>query len=232
MCGRYALITSTPEIARILGANGELDPIGPRYNVAPTQEMPVLRTTPAGTVELTAMRWGLVPFWAKDLKIGSRMINARSETVAEKPSFRAAFKQRRCLVPADGYFEWRKRADGAKQPYYVTRSDGQSLFFAGLWERWRNPDTQIDLHSYTILTTPANTRLSAVHHRMPVMVDLPNAHGWIRGSTAPADTLFDLLASYIVSTDAVNFDIRPVSTTVNSPRNDDDRCIEAIAEGM
>lgn len=229
MCGRYALLTSTPEIARILGLDGEWETLVPRYNVAPTQQMPVARAAKDGTIELLPMRWGLVPFWAKDTKIGNKLINARSETAAEKPSFRAALRQRRCLIPADGYFEWCKQASGDKQPYYIRSSQNSPLFFAGLWEQWRNSEDATVLLSYTILTTAAGASLEAYHHRMPVMIETGQREPWLRLPPENKRDIDALLAQQIDHSQGLEFLVNPVSKAVNSPRNDDERCIQATA---
>ena len=229
MCGRYALLTSTPEIARILGLDGEWETISPRYNVAPTQLMPVARVNQAGEIELTTMRWGLVPFWAKDLKIGHKMINARSETAAEKPSFRAALRQRRCLIPVDGYYEWRRREDGQKQPYYIQAEDGRTAFMAGLWESWRNRETDETVLSYSILTAAAGPALEAVHHRMPVFIQPQEREAWLRLPADQDQAISALLQQQVAAGQRNEFSIAPVSTAVNNPRNDDERCVQAIA---
>ncbi len=191
----------------------------PRYNIAPSQEAPVVRADAAGGRVLAPMRWGLIPSWAKEAKIGYRMINARAETVAEKPAFRSALRHRRCLVPADGFYEWRKLGT-VKQPYRITRADGAPFAFAGLWERWRAPDGGL-IDSFTIITTAANELLRPIHDRMPVILD-PADHGpWLdTDGVAPAEAARRLVACADAKLAAV-----AVSTRVNSPKNDDPACI-------
>jgi putative SOS response-associated peptidase YedK len=182
MCGRFALATEK-HILEILYQLEIREDLQLRYNIAPSQNILACRLSPQhGRRELAALKWGLVPFWAEDETIGSRMINARSETVAEKPSFRDAFKKRRLLIPVSGFYEWKKE-DGAKQPFYISRKDGQPFSLAGLWERWdkgTNP-----LESCTILTTEPNLLLAPLHNRMPVVVPLKTTnYGSIRKPTA------------------------------------------------
>ena len=228
MCGRYALLTSTPEIAGILGLEDNPETTSPRYNVAPTQKMPIARISSGGRGELVTMRWGLIPSWAKDLKIGNKLINARSETAASKPSFRAAVRRRRCLVPIDGYFEWRRQPNGPKQPFFIAPEDGTTAFLAGLWESWHNQATGELVLSYAILTAPAGTSLAPIHHRMPVVIHANSRDAWLRLPPAEGSEITRLLAQEIARSQTLQFSIRPVSSTVNSPRNDDPRCIQAI----
>lgn len=229
MCGRYALLTSTPEIARILGVAGAEAVVDPRYNVAPTQKMPVARINAGGEAELVTMRWGLVPAWAKDVKIGNKLINARAETAAEKPSFRAAMRRRRCLVPIDGYYEWRRQPDGRKQPYFISPKKGETAFLAGLWESWHDRTMDELVTSYTILTAPAGPPVASIHHRMPVVVQPSERDAWLRLPPEQNRALAELLDQQIAQSQTLAFSICPVSTAVNSPRNDDPRCIQAIA---
>lgn len=171
MCGRYTLKTNLSELMQIFQAeaDNELD-LAPRHNIAPTETVPVVRADPTDKRrELVMLRWGLIPFWAKDPKIGNRMINARAETIAEKPSFRQAFQSRRCLIPADGFYEW-KKVDRQKIPYLIDRPNHQPFAFAGLWEHWQK-DGQ-DISSCTIITTTPNSLMAELHDRMPVI--LPN----------------------------------------------------------
>ncbi len=180
MCGRYVL-TSAPETLKRLFKFIELPNFAPRYNIAPTQEAPVVRQRrdPPGERTLQALRWGLIPAWAEDPKAGPPLINARAETVAEKPAFRGAFRRRRCLVPADGYYQWRE-GDASKQPYLVTRRDGAPFALAGIWERWGpRDDPAAAIDSFTIVTTAANDFLAPFHHRMPVVLGEESFAGWL-----------------------------------------------------
>ena len=184
MCGRYASARKRIELLEEFGAqsDGVDEPLAPDYNVAPTK--PVYAVLTREERQLRIVRWGLVPFWAKDVKIGSRMINARAETVSEKPAFRRAFAQRRCLLPADGYYEWQASESGPKQPIYISRSDGNSLAFAGLYELWRDPAVERDdpdawLWTTTIITTSAPDELGHIHDRMPMIIDPAGWSDWL-----------------------------------------------------
>ncbi len=190
--------------------------LSPRYNIAPSQQAPVVRADAAGGRTLGLLRWGLIPSWAKEAKIGYRMINARAETVAEKPAFRSAFRHRRCLVPADGFYEWRKQGT-VKQPTRITRADGAPFAFAGLWERWRAPDGAL-IDSFTIITTAANELLRPIHERMPVILDPADFGPWLEAGGV------ERLVPY---TDA-KLEAVPVSTRVNSPKHDDPACIAPL----
>jgi putative SOS response-associated peptidase YedK len=201
----------------------------PRYNVAPTQEAIVLANDqPAGSQEtsvyLTSMRWGLIPSWAKDASIGARLINARGETLSEKPSFRSAFKNRRCIVPASGFYEW-KAEGGAKTPYYIQRRDSKPLLFAGLWESWRQTGLN-ELRSFTIVTTDSNADLAPIHNRMPVIFDNVAALCWLDQGSAAGD-----LQALLVPPPNGELESHVVSRYVNSVTNDGPQCIEAVGTG-
>jgi len=211
MCGRFTLRTPTPVLIEQFGL-GEIPELPPRYNIAPTQSVAAVRHNAAADRELVPLRWGLIPRWAKDPAVGNRMINARSETVAEKPSFRSAFRRRRCLIPADGFYEWRK-IGGRKQPYYIHMADQQPFAFAGLWEHWESGAEQIE--SCTILTTEANALMSGLHDRMPVILAPGDFDTWLNCEQRDWQHLTPLLASY--PSDQMHY--HPVSTVVNSPRN-------------
>ncbi len=222
MCGRYSLTSPVESVVQLFALDARPN-LPPRYNIAPTQEVAVLLTE-GGARSLRLMRWGLVPAWAKNVSFGVKMINARAETVAERPSFRSAFKRRRCLIPADGFYEWQARGKGPKQPYRITQFDGLPFAFAGLWEAWQEPDGD-ELLSCTIITTEANRLLREIHPRMPVILDSADYDNWLNfDSTVPAQSLLkpapdDWLMAY------------PVSTRINNVRNDDAACIEPIALG-
>jgi putative SOS response-associated peptidase YedK len=221
MCGRYELHTQPAALALAFGV--PFPPhMRPRYNIAPMQDVPVIRRTPAGERELVDVRWGLVPRWAKDPAIGNRMINARSETLADKPSFRTALKKHRCLIPADGFYEWKQTASGAKQPIHIGMKDQSPFAFAGLLERWLSPAGEV-LDTCTIITTQSNALLSPLHDRMPVIVAPVAFDRWL--DVANEDTA-SLFAPY--PADAMTY--YPVSTRVNSVRNDDAKLIVRVDE--
>lgn len=227
MCGRMVLTRSVAEIAETFGA---LDPglvLEPRYNVAPSLEIPAVRAG-EGARAVSLLRWGLVPGWAKDASIGNRLINARSETAAEKPSFRAAVRKRRCLVPIDGFYEWAKPLEkGApKTPHYFSASDGGLLAIAGLWESWTHRETGEVIETCTLLTTEANAVVRPVHHRMPVLLDRRDFEPWLD------PTLQDVarVVALLVPSPPDRLQAVVVSDHVNSPRNDDPSCIAPVAE--
>lgn len=226
MCGRFTLITPAEALAEQFQLF-EIPSLAPRYNIAPTQPVAAVRRVPGdGQRELVLLRWGLVPFWAKDPGIGARMINARSETVAEKPAFRAAFRRRRCLVPADGFYEWR-RLERGKQPFYVRLRDERPFAFAGLWERWEGPDeTAID--SCTLLTTEPNDLIRPVHSRMPVILSPKDYDLWLDPGVQKAELLQPLLRPY----PSEGMLAYPISTWVNKPKNDSPRCIEPLTQSQ
>ncbi len=202
-----------------------LEEYRPRYNVAPTQEAPVLIRGEDG-LRLGPLRWGLVPHWADDPAIGSRMINARSETAASKPAFREAFRRRRCLVPTDGFYEWRPGEGGRKTPYWIHLPEGGVFTFAGLWERWR-PSGGPPLHTFTILTTEASADLRPYHPRMPVVVPAGRRGAWLDPSAGTAE-LDPLLGSPPEGT----FRAREVSTLVNSPAHESPECVRPVDDPM
>lgn len=222
MCGRFTQAYSWAEVHAFLRLLGLPQNLRPRYNIAPTQEAGVVRLGAEGHT-LDALRWGLVPAWAKDLAIGSKLINARGETVAEKPSFRAAFRARRCIVPTDGFYEWRGTA-GRKQPCRIVGADRKPFAFAGLWESWpHGPYGPIE--SFTIITTQANARLRPIHARMPVILDPADFDAWLDPALSANDALSLLRPAPDEAVDAY-----PVSTRVNNVRNDDEACIEPASE--
>jgi putative SOS response-associated peptidase YedK len=221
MCGRFALKTPPRTIQEHFQLPETVD-LSPRYNIAPSQEIAAVRLLPEkGIRQLDMLHWGLIPHWARDMKIGYRMINARAETLAQKPSFRAAFKKRRCLIIADGFYEW-KHAGKAKQPFYVHLKNGAVFAFAGLWESWHSPDGST-LESCTIITTSANELISEIHDRMPVILPPSQYGSWLQVST-PEQSLQQLFAPY----PAEAMEAYRVSAEVNSPRNDTPACIKAI----
>jgi putative SOS response-associated peptidase YedK len=181
MCGRYVLNSPMEAIAAQFQAEAEAD-FQPRYNLAPTAVVPVVVVTRAGRV-ITLHRWGLVPSWAKDPAMGARLANARAETVADKPSFRAPFKRGRCIIPADGFYEWQARPGGPKQPFCIRAADGSILAFAGLRDQWEGPDGALD--TCTIITTTANGVMAPIHDRMPVLLAPADQAAWLDPGTAP-----------------------------------------------
>jgi len=219
MCGRFAFYSPAEATAALFGAAGSLD-IGPRYNIAPTQDIAAIRDAGGEGRELVALRWGLVPFWAKDPAIGNRMINARAETVAEKPAFRAAYRRRRCLVLADGFYEWHREGT-VKIPYFISLASGAPFAFAGLWEHWRNEATDESLQTATLVTTQANDFLARLHHRMPVILDRDRADRWLAGDD-------ELVAT--AAADCPRLRAWPVDRRVNNARNEGDELIEPDGE--
>jgi putative SOS response-associated peptidase YedK len=218
MCGRY-MLTSPVEALRQLFLFEERPNLMPRYNVAPTQDVPIVRLSRNGTErELIMARWGLVPFWADDLKIGNRLINARRESVHTMRPFREAYNRRRCLVPADGFFEWRKEGK-ARQPLLIRRKDQAPFAFAGLWERWKDPSEGTVVRSCTIITCPANELVALIHDRMPVIL-APDDHArWLDPAATDARSL-------LAPCPAAWLESFPVNPWVNDPRHDDATCIQ------
>lgn len=221
MCGRFAFYSPSEATAALFGVTTS-QPVKPRYNIAPTQFIASIRHDEDAQSELVMLRWGLVPFWAKDPAIGNRMINARAETVAEKPSFRNAYRKRRCLILADGFYEWRKEGD-KKTPYLISLADGAPFAFAGLWEHWQSKETEEVIQSAAIITTAANDLLSQIHHRMPVVLQPDNATRWLGGD-------MELLTE--VSANSPDFRAWPVSREVNNARNENDGLIEPAGDAI
>ncbi len=249
MCGRFTLTDPEQDLA-IQFNLPEIPDMKPRYNIAPTQPVAAIRVVPPaegdtwsfeedasfGTDhmvrELALLHWGLIPFWAKDPKVGARMINARSETVAEKPAFRAAFRRRRCLIVADGFYEWQQVEQG-KQPFYIRLHNGRPFAFAGLWEYWSGADNPSDpsgkgtiIESCTLLTTEPNDLLRPLHNRMPVILHPRDYDLWLDPRVQDTEQLQSLLRAYPPE----EMEAFPVSHLVNRPGNDDPRCIEPLAE--
>jgi putative SOS response-associated peptidase YedK len=220
MCGRFTLRTPPGRLVEEFGLASEPD-FAPRYNIAPTQPVAAVRLK-GGQRELAMLNWGLVPFWAKDARIGNRNINARSETAAQKPMFREAFRSRRCLIPADGFYEWRKIGPKRKQPYFIHAANGRPFAFAGLWERWNAGGEPLE--SCTILTTDANGLLAPLHDRMPVILPPDKYEVWL-DPDVQQKALQPLLTPLPV--DALT--LHAVSTEVNRPANDSPRCIEPVS---
>jgi putative SOS response-associated peptidase YedK len=224
MCGRFTLFASGEELAERFGLNGT-PAIEPRYNIAPTQAVAVVRATSAGR-ELALLRWGLIPSWSTDPAIGNKLINARAETAPGKPSFRAAFKQRRCLVPCSGFYEWQKVDSRHKQPFFIRPRGGGLFAFAGLWERWNGPEGET-IESCSILTTEANGLMRPLHDRMPVILD-PNADALWLDPRSPVNTLLALLVPY----PAEMMETRPVGPWVSNPRHEGERCLDLASQDV
>src|SRR5262245_14752205 len=217
MCGRYVLVSPGEVIAEYFRLS-ELPVYLPRYNIPPTQHALVVREPPPGGGEAVLLRWGLIPAWAKDPAVGSRMINARAEGLADKPAFRDAFRRRRCLVSADGFYQWSPAAGGPKQPYFVRFVSGAPLALAGLWEEWRGPGGDA-IATFTIVTTAANEALQTIHDRMPVLVALADHEEWLSSPNPSA-----LLAPWA----GEPFELRPVSLRVNNVQNDAPELLERV----
>jgi putative SOS response-associated peptidase YedK len=220
MCGRYELHTHPAAIALAFGLSSP-PALAPRYNIAPMQPVPIVRQNSAGERVLSEMRWGLVPRWAKDPSIGAKLINARGEGIADKPAFRAAFQWHRCLLPADGFYEWRA-VKGGKRPYLVASKTGVPLALGGLYERWLAPDGQV-LDTCTIVTTDANDLLRNVHDRMPLIIAPEDYARWLDRSTS---AVTDLIAPF--PSDALR--VYPISSRVNAVKNDDASLLQPVEE--
>jgi putative SOS response-associated peptidase YedK len=212
VCGRFTLRTPAEQLAWLFSCDIPTD-LAPTYNAAPTQAVAAVRSE-AGSPQFARLRWGLIPAWAKDRSIGNRMINARAETVAEKPAFRAAFRARRCLILADGYFEWQK-VGKAKQPYYIRRHDEAPFAMAGLWESWNDPQTAETVQSCTIITTEANQTTRPIHDRMPAIVSDRDRQTWLDPQQKTPSVLLPLLRPF----DPASMVAYPVDRWVNNPRH-------------
>jgi putative SOS response-associated peptidase YedK len=225
MCGRYNLITDAEalvdffEIEQTLFDVSELQP---RYNIAPSQDVPIVRDTGNGR-ELAMARWGLVPHWSKEEKPKYSTINARAETVAEKPTYREAFRRKRCLIPATGFYEWKREGD-QKTPHHIRLPEGGLFAFTGLWDHWDKEGTGFD--SCSIIVTSANTTMQPIHDRMPVILNPAQYNTWLAADHFNRAQLESLLVPYTGELKAY-----PVSRLVNSPKNDDSRCIEHTGRG-
>ena len=223
MCGRFTLRTPVSRVAEEFALLDAPPPLEPRYNIAPTQPVAVVRHA-ASPRELVFLRWGLVPSWAQDPAIGNRLINARAETAAAKPAFRAAMRRRRCLVVADGFYEWQR--DGRrKQPYFIHMRDDRPFGFAGLWESWEGADHSA-LETLPILTTEANDLMRPIHDRMPVIIAPADYARWLDPAVEQPEQLASLPGPY----GGDRLEAYPVGTRVNSPTHEDPRCIEPAGD--
>lgn len=218
MCGRYTLSAPPAKLAEWFDLEEPPPQLSPRYNIAPTQWVAAIPNEPPRAIH--RFRWGLVPSWAKDASIGNRMINARAETVAEKPAFRTAFKRRRCLIATDGFYEWRREPDGSKTPLHIHRPDHAPFAFAGLWEEWISPDAS-PIRTCTIITTTPNAVMAPIHDRMPVILPPERYALWLTPGEMKKDALVPLLVpcpdDWLTATE--------VQKLVNNPRNDGPECI-------
>jgi putative SOS response-associated peptidase YedK len=223
MCGRYRLSRRKRLVEEYFDSVSGEEDWSPRFNIAPTQPIPVIRQNPKNPVrELSLVRWGLIPSWAKDSSIAAKMINARSETAGTKPAFRDALKFRRCMIPADAFYEW-KNTGSTKQPYCFEVNDGELFAFAGLWDRWKNP-SGVWVETCSILTTTPNAMTSAVHDRMPVILDPDSYDLWLDPGMTNVGAASDLLKPY----DARLMRCFPISTRINHVANDDEECSRCV----
>lgn len=223
MCGRFAFYSPSEATAALFGVQ-DAPPVEPRFNIAPTQFIAAIRNSGDDKPqrELVMLRWGLIPFWAKDPAIGNRMINARAETVAEKPSYRAAFKHRRCIVLADGFYEWRRDGD-VKTPYFISLASGEPFALGGLWEHWRDKQSDNEIESATLITLAANQFMESLHHRMPMVLEPGAAGAWLEGDEK-------MLAT--AAADCPPLQAWPVDRRVNNARNQGRELIEANGETL
>lgn len=222
MCGRFVGYRNLDELKKLFPIDQSACEVIANYNVAPSQEILAIFNN-QGENWLDKFHWGLVPFWAKDISIGNRMINARAETVAEKPSFRNAFKKRRCLIIADGFYEW-KGPKGQKQPMFITLRDKKAFAFAGLWENWGPKDLETPYKSCAIITTAACKAVRDIHHRMPVIIKPEAYEFWLNPENQDVNGLKKILDTELL-TDLVS---HPVSKQVNSTQNNDASCIDPV----
>jgi putative SOS response-associated peptidase YedK len=219
VCGRFAFYSPAEAAAALFGVTDAL-PVEPRYNIAPTQYIAAIRPDEQEERELVMLRWGLVPFWAKDPSIGNRMINARAETVAEKPAYRAAYRHRRCIVLADGFYEWRRDGD-SKVPFFISTANGQPFAMAGLWENWSDKESGDQLQTVTLITTSANEFMAPLHHRMPFVLEPGTAGEWLADATG----LLDDIAAITPPLQAW-----PVDRRVNNARNEGEELIRPAGD--
>jgi len=227
MCGRFTLTLDPSQLQDLFGLTGTPPAAwAARYNIAPTQPVAAIILNENSQRELTHFQWGLIPSWSKDISIGSRMINARAETIRDKPAFRAALKKRRCLIPANGFYEWQK-TDKVKTPMYITMKDGSPFAIAGLWEQWRSPQEDV-IRSCTLITTTPNSFMEKIHDRMPAILNPQDYDRWLAPGELPEMDLHHLLSPY----PAAKMKAIEVSRKVNSPKFDSVECVEAVQVGM
>lgn len=225
MCSRFTLI-SPPELVRAVFGYSNRPNFPPRYNIAPSQPIHIVRTAPGGAREQALVRWGFLPSWVKDVEKFSTLINARAETAAEKPSFRAAMRHRRCLIPADGFIEWTGQR-GSKRPFYLNSPDLGLMAFAGLWEHWQGSDGS-EIESAVILTTEANATISPLHNRMPVILDPEHFDAWLDCKrVSPGD-----MAEFLVPADDTLLEAVELEPKINNPANDGPEVMEPLQQGF
>ena len=222
MCGRYAFFSPAEAVKRVFALD-EAPDLAPRYNIAPTQTVPVVREPAPGRRELVLLHWGLIPSWARERSIGNRMINARAETLTERPAFRQAYRRRRCAVLADGWYEW-QAAGAARQPWFVSARDGVPMALAGLWETWRDQAGGGPVESCTIVTTDAVGPLAEIHDRMPAVLRTEGLAEWLD----PRQEDVTRLSRWLAPSDPAAFTAHPVSRRVNDPRNEGADLVEAL----
>jgi len=225
MCGRFAFWASRKRLKEEFDLpypEEALPDLPAHYNIAPGTDIPAIRQLPERPRELVLLRWGLIPSWAKDEKNGYRMINARAESLTQKSAFKNAFRYRRCLIPASGFYEWQK-TNGRKQPWFITLKDTDLFAFAGLWERWKSPETDEIIESCTIITTDSNELVKRLHDRMPAIIPPKEYDAWLSPATKP-EGLLHFLKPYPSS----KMTAWPVSPLVNNPRNDGSECITSL----
>jgi putative SOS response-associated peptidase YedK len=221
MCGRFTLHTPEPLLREVFNLEQSV-PLGlkPRYNIAPSQQVPIIRDTESGR-DMVMAKWGLIPHWSKEAKTKYSTINARIETVAEKPTYRTPFKHRRCLIPADGFYEW-KVVDGRKVPHHIRMRDGGVFAFAGLWDHWEGEGESME--SCSIIVMPANDVMQSLHERMPAIIAPAHQDLWLD----PRVTDKAEIMTYLNSTPSSRLVTHPISSWVNSPKHDDERCMEPV----
>ena len=221
MCGRFSLYTPESQIREAFNLE-HTEPLGlnPRFNIAPSQDIPIVRDTDTGP-EMTLARWGLVPSWSKESKSKYSTINARIESVSEKPTYRTPFKRRRCLIPADGFYEW-KVVNGNKVPHHIRMKDGKVFAFAGLWDHWEGEDGSIE--SCTIIVMPSNEVMRPIHERMPAIIAPAHYDWWLDSRVTDKQEIMQ----YLTSAPSSQLTAYPVSTWVNSPKNNDERCVQHV----
>jgi len=220
MCGRFTYLYTWKQLHRLMElVSWPPEELSPRFNVAPTQMAPVIRASAGGLREGVMLRWGLVPAWAEDLTIGNRLVNARGETIAEKPAFRQALAKRRCLVPVSGFYEWKTQA-GAKQPFWIGRLDREPFLLAGLWEKWSKAGETVE--TFCLITTTPNPLMAAIHDRMPVIVAPADYQAWLDPANQNAAAIQPLIRPFSDE----GFEARRVSRRVNSPKLDDPSLLE------
>jgi len=227
MCGRFALAVDLKTLIEAFGITSAPDELTPRFNIAPSQQVVGIRQATDGARSLNFFRWGLIPHWAKDPAIGYKMINARAETAAEKPSFRSLFRTRRCLIPASAFFEW-QREGKEKIPFCIRNKNGKPLAFAGLWERWQGAKGPIE--TCAILTTEANEAMAKLHNRMPVILADQTIEPWLNPGIGAGIGEAAFLQSLLSPSPAEKLEIYQVDSLVNSPRNDIPACLEPVVE--